>query len=32
VTGDTWEMPFIDSALAEEIANELQGRIVEGDQ
>jgi hypothetical protein len=32
VTGDTWEIHFIDATLAQEVANELQGRIAEGDQ
>jgi hypothetical protein len=30
VTGDTWEMHFIDDELAQEIATELDGRVVEG--
>ena len=29
VTGDTWEMHFIDAELAQETATELEGRIVD---
>jgi hypothetical protein len=29
VTGDTWEMHFMDAALAQKVATELQGRIVD---
>lgn len=32
VTGDTWEMHFIDDELAQETANQLDGRIVGGGQ
>lgn len=32
VTGDTWEMHFIDSELAQEVATELDGRVVESAQ